>query len=112
VAGSAVAYFRKGGYDASQGITTAQKLLDEVKDVDEGEIPPASNKDPWDWKKRLQTYKNKHGTPSGRGYKIGGLKHDITRMTRAQRAGYAFDEVDPLKDVSEKDLKEGKLWFD
>jgi hypothetical protein len=34
-----------------------------------------------------------------------------TKMTRAERAGYAFKNKDPLADVSDKDLKEGNLDF-
>lgn len=104
-----VAYFKKGKYDASQGISTAQKRLDEVEEVYEGELAPASNKDPWDWKKKLQAYKIKHSVAGGRVPKIGGTHYDITRISRAQREAYAFDHVDPLKDVSDKDLKEGNL---
>jgi hypothetical protein len=108
----AAAYFKKGKYDASQGITTAQQLIEGVEGVDEGRIPAATKKDPWEWKQKLQLYKLYNAVPVGRGHKIGGFNYDITRMTRAQRAQHAFDNEDPLKDVSEKDLKEGNLCFD
>jgi hypothetical protein len=32
-------------------------------------------------------------------------------MSRKERAGHAFDGKNPLKDVAEKDLKEGNLDF-
>jgi hypothetical protein len=108
----AAAYFRKGKYDASQGITTAQQLVEEVEGVDEGKIPAATNEDPWGWKQTFQLYKSLHAVPCGRVHKIGGFHYDITRMTRAQRAQHAFDDEDPLKDVSDKDLREGNLCFE
>jgi len=40
---------------------------------------------------------------------IGGYSYDITKMGREQRAKHAFDKVDPLKDIPDKDLKEGNI---
>jgi hypothetical protein len=59
----------------------------------------------------LKGYKKSYSTGTGRTRTIGGYKYDITRMPRAERASYAFDEKDPLADVSDKDLKEGNLDF-
>jgi hypothetical protein len=105
------AYSKKGKYDASQGISTAQQLIEKMEGVDEGKIPAATNKDPWDWKKKLQLYKDFHAVPVGRGHKIGGFHYDVTRMTRAERAQHSYDDEDPLKNVSDKDLREGNLCF-
>ncbi|KAJ3158294.1 hypothetical protein HDU86_003003 [Geranomyces michiganensis] len=104
----AAAYFQKAKYDASKGISSAKKLLNEMKDVDEGAISPKTAKDPWGWKKELSTYKSSYAIKG----KIGGTKHDITLMSRTQRAGYSFDHEDPLKDVPLKVLKEGNLDFE
>lgn len=56
-------------------------------------------------------YKQSYSTGTRRTRTIRGYKYDITRMLRAERASYAFDEKDPLADVSDKDLKEGNLDF-
>ncbi|KAF2130921.1 hypothetical protein P153DRAFT_395323 [Dothidotthia symphoricarpi CBS 119687] len=104
----AAAYFKKGKFDANKGVTSTAKLLEELEEegeVNEGELPNASTKDPWGWAKRLKEYKREHGP------KIGGTNYDITLMSRKERAKHAFKGVDPLKDVSEKDLKEGNLDF-
>jgi hypothetical protein len=102
----AAAYFKKAKFEANKGIAGTAKLIDEAKASDEGKLPKKTVKDPWGWAKRLREYKAEHGSP-----KIGGTHYDITKMTRKQRANYAFDKKDPLQDVSEKDLKEGNLDF-
>jgi hypothetical protein len=103
-----VAYFKKGKYDASKGISTAKKLLDGVKGANQKNLPSVSQSDPWSWKTELQAYKNHYAI---RG-KIGGTSYDITRMTRKERADHAYDGVDPLKDVPVDVLREGRLDFD
>lgn len=39
----------------------------------------------------------------------GGDEYNILRMPRMERAKLAFDKKDPLKDFSDKDLREGNL---
>lgn len=96
----AKAYFAKGKFDASKGTSNTEKLLKKDKASSEKTISAQKDaKDPWGWGKMLKDYKATHG-------KIGGRKHDITKMTRKERAGYAFKKVDPLKDIPEKVLKE------
>lgn len=106
----AAAYFKKGEYDISKGIASTKKLLDaqEEEGIDERKIPGADSKDLWGWKKELKRYKDQYAI----GGKIGGTRYDITKMSRTERAKHAFDNEDPLKDVSTKDLKEGNLDFD
>ncbi|ORY18876.1 hypothetical protein BCR34DRAFT_553706 [Clohesyomyces aquaticus] len=108
--GQAVLYFKKAGLDPNKGVaSTAKRLHDlaERYEVEEnGELAKGSEKDPWDWDKKLRTYKKAHGTPS-----IGGKRYDITKMSRAERASYAFDGKDPLADIPLKALKEDLLDF-
>lgn len=40
---------------------------------------------------------------------VGGDEFNILRMPRMERAKLAFDKKDPLKDFSDKDLREGNL---
>jgi hypothetical protein len=42
---------------------------------------------------------------------LGGTHYNITNMPRKMRASHAFDNKDPLEDMSDKDLKEGNLDF-
>jgi hypothetical protein len=102
----AAAYLKKSKLEASKGVTGTEKLLEDIEASDEKKLPKKSVKDPWGWAKRLKEYKSLYGNP-----KIGGTQYDITKMTRKERARYAFDNEDPLQDVSEKDLKEGNLDF-
>jgi hypothetical protein len=103
----AVAYFKKGQFEASKGVARTAKLIEEVEPTDEDRLPKKTNKDPWTWSKRLKDFKSLYGTP-----KIGGTHYDITKMTREKRASHAFDGKDPLQDVSVKDLREGNLDFE
>lgn len=102
----AVDYYTKAGLDPAKGVAGTAKLLKELKaDEDEGEDEDTSGrseKDPWGWGKRIKQYKRSHG-------KMGGSKHDIRMMTRKERAQYAFDKKDPLKDIPLKDIKEGNI---
>lgn len=54
---------------------------------------------------QLKEYKELH-TPNK---KLGGEHYNILKMTRAQRASYAFDKKDPLAQFSEEDNKSGNL---
>lgn len=40
---------------------------------------------------------------------MGGPCFNIMQWSRDERAEYAFDNEDPLKDISEADIKSGKL---
>ncbi|KAF1938112.1 hypothetical protein EJ02DRAFT_425980 [Clathrospora elynae] len=97
----AAAYFKKAKLDASKGVASTTKLLEELDDGD----AKSSSKDPWGWAKLLKKYKSNYGT------KIGGTKYDITKMSRKERAKHAFDGEDPLKDVPDQALKDGTLDF-
>lgn len=55
---------------------------------------------------QLKKYKKNH---SASGNLIGGSNYDILKMSRSERARYAFDKKDPLKAVSAKDLREGNI---
>lgn len=102
----AAAYFKKGKFSIEKGISATERILQSAKGGSEAELPKNTVKDPWGWSKMLTAYKRMHVAG-----KLGGTKYDITKMTRKQRASYAFDDKDPLADVSEKDLKEGNLDF-
>jgi hypothetical protein len=102
----AVAYFKKAKFDPSKGLPGTEKLIEDAKPSDASKLPAPTEKNPWRWNQRLKEYKDLHGTP-----RIGGTNYDITKMSRKQRAEYAFDGKDPLADVDEKDLKAGNLDF-
>ena len=55
---------------------------------------------------QFKEYANDHGVRKGQ---IGGQEYDITKMSSKKRASYAFDKVDPLKDVPADVLKENRL---
>lgn len=99
----AAAYLKKGGFDLDKGVHGTAQLLEDAEPSDESKLPKKTEKDPWKWAKRLKDYKSAHGP------KIGGTKYDITKMSRKEKTSHAFDGKDPLKDVAEKDLKEGNL---
>lgn len=104
----AAAYLKKAKFAYEKGISNSKELLDGVKGASEAKLAKNTDKDPWGWDKMLKGYKQKHGTGKGAGT-IGGTKYDITKMSRKERASYAFDKKDPLADISDKDLKEGNL---
>lgn len=105
----AAAYFKKGKFPNEKGISNTKEILESAKGSSGAKLAKKTDKDPWGWDKLLKKYKSQHGT--GGKNPIGGTKYDITKMSRKERAKYAFDEKDPLADVSEKDLKEGNLDF-
>jgi hypothetical protein len=100
----AAAYFKKGRFEADKGLAGTAKLTEEAEPTDENELPKQTDKDPWKWSKLLKDFKKDHGTP-----KIEGTHSDITKMSRKECAGHAFDGKDPQKDIFEKDLNEGNL---
>ena len=104
----AVSYFKKGKFMNHMGTFSTEALLESAKGGTAAELAKKGDKDPWGWRKLLGAYKKKHGTGRG-GASIGGTKYDITKMSRKERASYAFDKKDPLADISDKDLKEGNL---
>ncbi|KAH7075747.1 hypothetical protein BKA63DRAFT_565804 [Paraphoma chrysanthemicola] len=61
--------------------------------------------DPWAWRLTMDQYRKSHMAAAGR------YPHDITKLTRAQRGAYCFDERDPLADVPVKDLRNNLLDF-
>ncbi|KAF2829727.1 hypothetical protein CC86DRAFT_367670 [Ophiobolus disseminans] len=99
----AAGYFKQAKFKYSKGIAGTEKLIEEAEPSDETKLAKKTDKDPWKWTRRLKDYKSLHGP------KIGGTKYDITKMSRKERAKHAFDNKDPLADISEKDLKEGNL---
>jgi hypothetical protein len=103
----AAAYFNKAGFEPEKGLPGTKELIEKAEPSDTSKLPAKKEKDPWGWNKRFKEYKSLHGTP-----KIGGTNYDITKMTREQRASYAFDEKDPLADIAIKDLKEGNLFLE
>jgi hypothetical protein len=100
----AAAYFKKAGFEPEKGLPGTKELIEKAEPSEISKLPAKKAKDPWGWNKRFKEYKSWHGTP-----KIGGTDYDITKMTREQRAGYAFDDKDPLADIPAKDLKDGNL---
>ncbi|KAF1917120.1 hypothetical protein BDU57DRAFT_548681 [Ampelomyces quisqualis] len=103
----AAAYFTKGKFTTDKAVPGTTELVQDAEPTAQNELPKKTVKDPWKWSKRLKDYKSHHGSPG-----IGGSKYDITKMSRKERAAHAFDGKDPLKDIPEKDLKEGNLDFD
>ncbi|KAF2175498.1 hypothetical protein K469DRAFT_756227 [Zopfia rhizophila CBS 207.26] len=102
----AVEYFTKAALDPSKGVFGTDKLLEKLKEAEDGyeeDTTGRSERDPWAWGKKLRRYKKSFGL------RIGGSSYDITKMTRKERAKYAFDGKDLLKDISEKDIKQGNL---
>lgn len=107
----AAAYFKRGNFANDQGLLNTKKILESAKGGSEAKLAKQTDRDPWAWNKMLKDYKQSYGIGQGKTKTIGGHKYDITRMSRAERASYAFDKKDPLADISDKDLKEGNLDF-
>lgn len=101
------------------------KLLREEDNGKENEHPEATDKtvgssnpksskgkntkkedDVWNWAKVFKTYKKKRDPI------MGGEQYDITKLTRAERARWAFDHKDPLADIPTKDLKNNLVDFE
>lgn len=105
----AVEYFTRAALDPSKGVPGTEELLDKLKEHSEHyeeDTTGRSEKDPWAWGKKVRQYKKHHGPL------VGGSNYDITKMSRAERARYAFDGKDPLEDISAKDIREGNLAFE
>jgi len=107
----AAAYFKKGRFANERGVFNTEKILESAPGGSEAQLAKRSDRDPWGWNARLRNYKQSYGTRTGKTRTIGGYKYDITRMSRAKRASYAYDKRDPLADVSDQDLREGNLDF-
>ncbi|KAH6618862.1 hypothetical protein C7974DRAFT_427094 [Boeremia exigua] len=101
----AAAYFKKGGFAIEKGVFAAKKVLESANGGSEASLAK-KGKDPWGWDKLVKKYTRTFCTG-----KMGGTKYDITKMSRKERAGHAFDHKNPLADISDKDLKEGVLDF-
>ncbi|KAK6071562.1 hypothetical protein SCUP234_09673 [Seiridium cupressi] len=103
-----IAYAKKAKVDFKEaGLFRSDS---DVKTLEEiyGEIAPLSGDgkaDRWGWKKAVTAHAKNYGS----GGKIGGDKYNILRMSRTERAKYAFDHKDPLAEFSVKDLREGNL---
>ncbi|KAF3061026.1 hypothetical protein GL218_03102 [Daldinia childiae] len=98
-----VSYAKRAGIDLSlagcYGTDEKIKALERA-----GKIKPISGApktDRWDWKKKFKKFSKE--------YKIGGERFNILKMSRDERAGYAFDKKDPLADISDKALQEGNV---
>lgn len=57
---------------------------------------------------QLNRYKRNY-CPLGR---LGGTEFDITKMSRKERASYAFNKKDPLGHIPDRAFKEGVLMFE
>ncbi|KAK9780694.1 hypothetical protein SCAR479_01880 [Seiridium cardinale] len=103
-----IAYAKKAKVDFKEAglfrTDSDVKTLEEIY----GEVAPLSGDakaDRWGWKKAVTA----HGKKYGSGGKMGGDKYNILKMSRTERAKYAFDHKDPLAEFSVKDLREGNL---
>ncbi|KAF2176117.1 hypothetical protein K469DRAFT_682774 [Zopfia rhizophila CBS 207.26] len=83
----------KYALDPSKGVFGTDKLLEKLKEAEDGYKEDTTGR----------RYKKSFGP------RISGSSYDITKMTRKERAKYAFDGKDPLKNISEKDIKQGNL---
>ncbi|KAI2628795.1 hypothetical protein GGR54DRAFT_636509 [Hypoxylon sp. NC1633] len=99
-----VAYARKAGLDLKEvgcyGTDERIKALER----EFGRIKPFSGSakpDRWEWKKKFKKF--------SKDYKIGGEKYNILKMSRKERASYAFDKKDPLAEFSDKALQDGAV---
>ncbi|RYP93357.1 hypothetical protein DL770_000546 [Monosporascus sp. CRB-9-2] len=100
-----VAYAKKAGIELENaGVYGLKEKLSSIEE-EKGEIEALSGNakaDRWAWKKRFNAFKRDHGITAGE-------KYNILKMSRKERASHAFDKKDPLKDVSDKDLREGNI---
>ncbi|KAI0113214.1 hypothetical protein F4814DRAFT_338994 [Daldinia grandis] len=100
-----VGYAKKAGIDLSlagcYGTDEKIKALERAAGGKIKPIPGAPKTDRWDWKKKFKKFSKE--------YKIGGERFNILKMSRDERAGYAFDKKDPLADISDKALQEGNV---
>ncbi|RYP21690.1 hypothetical protein DL767_009206 [Monosporascus sp. MG133] len=100
-----VAYAKKAGIELENaGVYGLKEKLSSIEE-EKGEIETLSGNakaDRWAWKKKFNAFKRDHGITAGE-------KYNILKMSRKERASHAFDKKDPLKDVSDKDLREGNI---
>ncbi|KAF2442733.1 hypothetical protein P171DRAFT_522459 [Karstenula rhodostoma CBS 690.94] len=99
----AVAYFDRSGLAFDKGISGTEDLLKKFRG--QSSSKPIEIIDLWGWTLKFVKYGILYATNG----KIGGTNYDITKMTRKERASYAFDKTDPLKNFSAKDIQEGYL---
>ncbi|KAF2225504.1 hypothetical protein BDZ85DRAFT_279189 [Elsinoe ampelina] len=83
----------------------APGIFVEDSDVPEDINVDDSRDDPFGVAKDMKELIKRYG--HGRPKKIGGTQYDITKMSSAQRKGYAFDKVDPMTEASAQ-LKEAE----
>lgn len=120
-----VPYAKKAGYDQN-GLQTAgcdgtgPRWSESDDEVSEADLNKAAKH--FDWTKTVSLYHKlvlAHGlillqlreykkNYTG-GNKLGGERYNIMKMSRKERASYAFDKKDPLAEFSEKDIMEGNL---
>lgn len=128
-----VKYFKQAQLDPSKGLSNTQVYLDKLENAsnyytlkydsknddagqeDEEEeesedvclhLKHGTSKDPWAWGVTFKRYMKMYF--AGPHFQ----QYDITKMTRAERAKYAFDGKDPLKKISVKDLQNNLLDFE
>jgi hypothetical protein len=102
-----VVYFKKANLDPKKGIARTAKHL-ETCAAFKGKLFSdfkKTEKNPWGFTTMWNDFAHIIGGGRGRG----GNKYDITKMSRTKRAGYAFSKKDPLKDVSQDDLKNNRI---
>ncbi|RYP65574.1 hypothetical protein DL769_006277 [Monosporascus sp. CRB-8-3] len=100
-----VAYAKKAGIELENaGVYGLKEKLASIEGGSGGIEPLSGNAkaDRWAWKKKFNAFKREHGITAGE-------KYNILKMSRKERASHAFDKKDPLKDVSDKDLREGNI---
>nr|OQO24971.1 hypothetical protein B0A51_05746 [Rachicladosporium sp. CCFEE 5018] len=87
----------------------AAKLMEGLEDEDIGLLKGDAKVDRWEWKAKFKEFESHHGKCYGRGDKpkLGGTQHDIAKMSRSERASYAFDHKDPLAHLPMKDIEAG-----
>ncbi|KAF1963018.1 hypothetical protein CC80DRAFT_588495 [Byssothecium circinans] len=124
-----VTYFKEADLDVKKGTFLTEKMLAKLENApnyskstishvpdleskaddfrDDKDPPIGTEQDPWAWKERIGRWKKQKGG------KLGGQHYDITKLSRAERAAHVLvgEKVDPLKDVSIKDLRNNLLDF-
>ncbi|KAI1380358.1 hypothetical protein F4677DRAFT_406562 [Hypoxylon crocopeplum] len=100
-----VAYARKAGIDLKDAgcFGTDEKIAALEKELGKGIRPfhGTPRPDRWEWRKKFKKFSKDH--------KIGGEKYNILKMSRRERASYAFDKKDPLADLPDKAIQEGNV---
>ncbi|KAI1258102.1 hypothetical protein MGN70_001148 [Eutypa lata] len=98
-----IAYAKKAGIDLKNvGLHGIKEKLEQHGYDAVEPLSGNAKADRWAWKKKFTAFKKDNGITAGE-------KYNILKMSRKERASYAFDKKDPLKSVSEKDLREGNI---